>query len=406
MFAAVIDDALRRLGVRMLAPIFVAVLPHAALAQDAARGARLYVQLPTVPSCVSCHGPDPSQGRNNLLLAADNPRHLQRALNTVGAMGYLKSLLLDADVADLAAYLGRVASVQAAGSPVAMWPTTVEFGSLAVGGSSPVHQLELRNLLAVPLPLASPRLDGPGAAAFSFETDCAASLAPGATCAVRLRAQPVATGPSAATLVLQSGSIAPWVTGLSVSAPPAAAGVLSVDLPGPTLAFGELAIGESSTREFRLLSHGSAPATLGVTTLTGPGRAAFQLQGDCSTGLVLAPGSGCTMRVRFAPIEPGTASATLQWRSDATNPGTVALDAPTRAAPTTPPPAPTAPPVEPGGSGGGCASGPAVRRVDPLLPFAVLACGIALGCRWRRRAPTSDVTTPSRERHGSFIRPA
>lgn len=60
----------------------------AASAQDAVRGAQHYLQLPGgVQSCVGCHGPDPSQGRNNLLNAADRPATLQKALNAIGAMG-------------------------------------------------------------------------------------------------------------------------------------------------------------------------------------------------------------------------------------------------------------------------------------------------------------------------------
>jgi cytochrome c553 len=381
---------------RILAVALALTLAHEARAQDAVRGAQLYIQLPTVPSCVSCHGPDPSQNRNNLLRAGNDPLALQKALNNVGAMGYLKSLLDDTDVADLAAYLGRVAAVGSAGSPVAVWPTTLEFGAVAVGSVSPVHRLQLLNQQAEPLPLAPPRLVGPGAAQFTTETDCPASLPPAATCSVRLRAQPLASGRAAATVVLQSGASAPWVTGVSVTGLASAIGVLSTDLSSPSIEFAELAVGESATREFRLLSHGTQPATLGAITLTGPSGASVRLEGECARAVVLAPGTGCTLRLRLVPTAVGPALATLQIRSDAANPETVALTGSVRAAaPTAPgatPPAPTSPTAptapspttvaEPAGDGGGCSAGPPVRRVDPTLPFAML---LAAGLLLRRR---------------------
>jgi len=342
---------------------------------------------------VSCHGPDPSQNRNNLLLAADRPAALQKALNSVGVMGYLKSVLSDSDVADIAAYLGRVVAVATADAPIALWPTTIEFGTLALGAATPVHEVRLQNLRAEALALSPARLAGPDAAHFTLETDCPTSLPPAALCSVRLRAQPTVAGPASATLVLQGTSAAtlttlPWLTGLSVTAQGAAVAVLSADVPNAALAFESLAIGASATREFRLLSHGTAPATLGVITLTGPARAVFRVEGDCANGLVLAPGSACTMRLRFAPIAVGESRASLQWRSDATNPGTVALSGSAHAAVDSPPPvtlppaAPPAPAADPtGGGAGGCSVGPPARRVDPVMPLLLV---FALAALWRR----------------------
>lgn len=360
-----------------------------ALAQDAVRGAQLYLQLPTVASCVSCHGPDPSQNRNNLLIAADTPQSLQKALNTVGAMGYLKSLLSETDVADLSAYLGRVIATAADSAPVALWPTTVEFGELLPAQVSPVHQVTLLNRRQVPLSLSAARLEGPSAAQFLLESDCPATLPAQSSCMLRLRAQPTVTGPASATLVLESPGQSPWVTGVTASMPvaPGSGGVLSFDLPQAAIAFAGTSLGDSAVREFRLVSHGTATVNLGVGTVTGPGRNVFRIEGDCSNFLALAPGTGCTVRLRFTPNAPGAAEATLQWRSDATNPGTVKVSGATLAAPEpVPPAAPAAPSptptAEPVGGGGGCSVAPPVRRVDPVLPFAIVAALYAL---WLRR---------------------
>lgn len=410
-------SAARHLPASVLALLFALATSPQASAQDAARGARLYVQLPTVPSCVSCHGPDPSQGRNNLLIAAGQPQNLQQALNTVGAMGYLKPLLAEADVRDIAAYLGAVQRAAALDSPVALWPVTVEFGGVAVGSVSPVQTVVLRNLQSTALPLAAARIEGPAAGAILLETDCAATLAPAAECRLRLRAQPLAVGSAAGALVLATGTAPPWVVPLSLAARADPLGVLSTDLPQASLNFGTPAIGEAVRRSFRLVNHGSGPATFGVMTLTGPGRTAFSLEGPsgptdavCTTGQTLAPGAACTMRLAFASGLTGDYRAMLQWRGDATQPGDVELTATVAGAPSAPPVAtpstPAAPPAADAPAGGGCAAGPTVRRVDPLMPLLVL--GVMAGLWVRRRAGERQivVTALSRLGHGAFMAPA
>jgi hypothetical protein len=90
------------------------------------------------------------------------------------------------------------------------------------------------------------------------------------------------------------------------------------------------------------------------------------------------------MRLRFVPDSPGPARATLQWRSDATNPTTVALTGsavePVPPVPA-PSPTPTGQPEPTGGDGGGCSAGLAERRVDPTLPFALLLAAWGLLAR-------------------------
>lgn len=372
-----------RLWQRWLRVSFALLLSSAAggtLAQDASRGAQLYVQLPSgAPSCVSCHGPDPTQNRNNLLRAADRPATMLRALSTVGVMGYLRDSLDDAGVADLAAYLARVAVVGAPDAPVALWPSTVEFGSLGLGSVSPVHSVALRNLGTAPLALARPQLLGTG---FLVSDDCPSSLAPGAICSLTLRASTAVAGRAVATL--QLGTSAPWspvMLGVSASVVSAAAGQLSANTA--QLDFGTLEAGARFTRSITLTSHGTAPVTLGAATLTGPGRGAYQLDGGCASGTVLAPGSACVLQVSYLPAVAGSAQATLQWRSDGVNPGTVQLEGRASAKPAVvlPPPSPAPPPGAAAG-GGGCTIGPPDQLAD--ASHAVLLA-LSLAVLWCRR---------------------
>ncbi|HEU4458589.1 MAG TPA: choice-of-anchor D domain-containing protein [Methylibium sp.] len=394
-----------------LAGALAAAACNVALAQDAVRGAQLYLQLPGAASCVSCHGPDPSQGRNNLLRAADQPSALQRALGTVGVMGYLKPLLADADVADLAAYLGAVAAAASPAAPAVLWPVTIEFGGVALGAVSPVHTLSLRNVSGTSLALGAPQLAGVGAAGLLLDTDCAATLPAGAECRVRLRAQPAAAGPAAAAVVVTGITPRPWVVPLSYAGRSEPLGVLAVEPPDAVLDFGRTPVGASTVRSVRIVNRGTAEAALGVTALTGPGRDAFRFaaaQGAatpaCGTGTLLAPGAACTATLSFASGAAGRFDAYLQWRGDATQPGGLLLAGEAEAAAPPAAPSATGAPAEaaPGdGGGAGCAAAPPARgqRLDPTLS---VAAAIALLCLMSRGA----VTRLSRRFHGAFTEPA
>ena len=113
---------------------------------DALRGAALYLQLPGLETaCVGCHRPDPAANRNNLLRAANQPAALLKALNTFSAMGFLRDALDEARIADLSAYLDRVLLTAALDAPLALWPRTIEFGSLGIGEVSAIHRVTLLN---------------------------------------------------------------------------------------------------------------------------------------------------------------------------------------------------------------------------------------------------------------------
>ena len=363
-------------------PLFFALLltsvAGSAVAQDASRGAQLYVQLPSeAPSCVSCHGPDPTQNRNNILRAAGQPSTLLRTLNTVGAMGYLRDSLNDASIADLAAYLARVVVVASPDATVALWPSTVEFGSLTLGAASPVHSVALRNLGNSAVALARPQLAGAG---FLLSDDCPASLAVGAGCTLALRASTAATGPAVAALQLAgSAAWSPLFLGVSANVVSVASGQLSANMA--QFDFGTLEAGARLTRSITLTSHGTLPVTLGVASLTGPGRGQFQLDSGCAPGTQLAPGSQCVLQVMYAPAVAGSAQATLQWRSDGANPGTVTLEGRASAVAVVPQPPPPSPPSTPGAAnGGGCTIGPPDRIGDwthvVLLVLALAVMGL------------------------------
>jgi cytochrome c553 len=71
-----------------------------ASAADAANGNTLYHSY-----CVGCHGDPPRGGPET---AANSPSTIRNALNSVGAMQFLRGELTDAQIADIAAYIGSL----------------------------------------------------------------------------------------------------------------------------------------------------------------------------------------------------------------------------------------------------------------------------------------------------------
>lgn len=370
---------------RCAALLFGVIGLNIAQAQDAVRGAGLYLQLPDgLASCVSCHGPDPAGNRNNLLRAAGQPVVLLKALNAIGVMGYLKGVLSDADIADLAAYLNTVA--QAASDPqLSAWPRTLEFGALGLGTASPTHTVWLRNLSLQPLTGVAPRVAG---ARFQANHDCPAVLAAGAGCSVTLRTWAPAPGGQQVDALVW-GAASPAVIGLSARGISAAVALLSNN--ATVLDFGSAEVGTVVVRSLTLLNAGTADAMLGVSTFTGPTAGAFSTNGGCASGTVLMPGTSCSVDLRWRAGAPASYEAALQWRSDGTNPVAVRLQAVGTAAsapaapPAGPPAVPAPDPVVVEAGGGGCSGSGSDARADSGTALWAACAGVALLARRRRR---------------------
>ena len=363
-------------GMAMMCGLLLASGPAAALAADAVRGARLYLQLPAdVPSCASCHGADPAGNRNNILRAGDQPQVLLKALGAVSAMGYLKPVLSDADLADLAAYLGAVTLARGR-SDQAFWPRTVDFGTLVPGAASPLVPVRWRNLSSHPVSAPVVQLvDG----RFEIAHDCRGLVAPGADCQVSLRA--LAARPGDLVDALRFGVEPVAVVGVAARVRAEPLPVWVADVPSGVVDFGRLAAGERATRTVTLRNAGTAAGAVGAATLTGPGSHAFEWADGCALAGELVPGQACTLSLEFRPGTDGASTALLQWRGDGTQPQTLELRGQGVAAPVEVPPTP---PPAGGTGGGGCAAGPPARTGDITLAALLLSAAAARYGRRRR----------------------
>ena len=411
------------------------LLAGPAAAQDAARGAALYLQLPGgQPSCVECHGPDPQGNRNRLLTAAGGPAVIALAITKVGAMGYLGELLDARDRADLSAYLARVNVLDTA--PLLVWPRVLEFGRVGVGAAVPEQSVRLLNAGAQAVAVL-PALAA--AAGFSLRHDCPPLLAPAAACTAQVALS--TAEPARRTTALQwrgdVDGLPQWI-GLQASVEPAAAGALVADLPGPNPGLTlQAAPGQPVVAEVWMVNAGIAALSLGAAVITGPGAAAFSLAGSaCSTALLLQPGERCRARITATAAAAGRRAAVLQWRTDGANlpplPLEVVADSTVAPAPApsqppaspttpTPPTSPTSPsppatgttspspapgpaPVAPQGQGasGGCAMAWPGGAADPLLPGLLLVAGLALLLRRRGVPRVGPALAPAWACHTTF----
>ncbi len=350
-----------------------------ALAQDANRGAQLYMRLPSdVRSCVSCHGPDPGQNHNNILRAADNPAALTQVLNTVSAMGFLRAQLADSDIADVAAFLGSVVRLNSASAALRLWPVTLEFGAVPVAMGSATQTLQLENRGTAALPLLA--INTPNAA-LGVAHDCPALLGAGAHCTIRTTLTPPISGLQRATLRVQTPG-GEFFAGASGYGSRDALSLLRWRGDPVGLTFDPLAPDATVRQTLVLDNPGVLPVVLGNTSVVGPQANQFRRESGCEPGSVLQAGTSCTLVVAHTANRLPLAQATLQLRGDGGNPASVALQAALPAAAPSVPEA-TALPVE---SGGGCSVGPpGSQQRDISLAAWLLLAAAWLSCRSGRR---------------------
>jgi cytochrome c553 len=315
------------------AVVWVLGASSAACAQDAARGAGLYMRLSDgVASCVSCHGPEPQGSRNNLLRAAGNPQALTKALATVGVMSYLRASLADGDVEDLAAFLQSVQASASAQAALALWPLTADFGVLNPGGAAGPQRFLLINRSASRALLSKVQVQGDD---LRLEHDCGSELSAGASCSLQVTRLAGRTGFGTAAVVINSASQAqPLVAALSASVVSSSAiGALAWVPNAQAIDFGQAPAGQSAVQNLSLINNGLAPVTLGAPpavagswSLTGDNLTPLSVSG-CAAGTVLAPAETCQVRLQYQPATSTRTLALLQLRSNGTNPPALTLRA-------------------------------------------------------------------------------
>ncbi|MFN9010503.1 MAG: choice-of-anchor D domain-containing protein [Pseudomonadota bacterium] len=342
----------------LLAVAVAAAHGLATAAADAQRGAALYAALPggsALGSCASCHG-DPLNNRNSVLRGAVGGEWIARTIVAVGAMGYLRQVLTEADLADISAYLATVAPAADLAQLPAPWPTAVDFGTVLAGTDSPTHEVAIRN----PRPTGEITLGAllvSDPAQFVLAHDCPLALPPQGQCRARVAFRPAGRGPAGATLritdasgnVLRSATLA----GLGVAAHPSR---LRWSATASLADFGAVPLGQTVRRTLDLVNDEPIDVPLERVRAGGPNAARFALGGEC-VALARVPARGrCALEIGFSPTLAERAEGTVEIAAVATHPPTMrllGLGVAPAAAPPAAPPAAASPPPEPGGGAAG-----------------------------------------------------
>ncbi|HQZ61033.1 MAG TPA: choice-of-anchor D domain-containing protein [Dokdonella sp.] len=194
---------------------------------------------------------------------------------------------------------------------LAVSPTSINFGSIAVGSSSAAQTVTLSNTGGSPLQVTA--ITAATAPFASSGGSCGAvpfALAAGASCTLDYMFSPTASGPASQNLTVTSnagnGAIALSGTGVV-----GVIGVLSA-----TIDFGGQLVGTSSQLALTILNTGGGP--LQVTAIT-PAAAPFAEVAGGTCGAVpfaLAAGANCTVLYSFTPTAAGMFSQVITITSD------------------------------------------------------------------------------------------
>lgn len=202
----------------------------------------------------------------------------------------------------------------ASAQPVASATMSVDYGTAAVGTTSPPANVALINSGNEQLTVSKFSINDPE---FSIQTNfCTQGVKPGTICNVYVVFTPASAGSHTGSLTFVTNGGSPMVTLTGIGGPSRIAIKIS---PG-SLGFGAQAIGATSPAEpVTIASVGSEPLTISSVSTNGP---AFAVQSS-NCNQPVSPGATCVIHIVFAPAEVETyTGGALEFTADAPSPGT------------------------------------------------------------------------------------
>ncbi len=191
------------------------------------------------------------------------------------------------------------------GGPVAqLSPTSLAFGAVGTGVTSPARKVTLTNTGTASLSISAIAITGADLGDFAQTHTCGASLAAGASCTISVTFTPTTTGTRTASLsVTDNATGSPQLVALS--------GVgTTAKLTPLSFSFGSVATGVTSPAKVVTLTNiGNASLTITAIGFTGTNASDFAQTHTC--GSSLAAGASCTISVTFTPGATGARSASL-----------------------------------------------------------------------------------------------
>jgi hypothetical protein len=198
---------------------------------------------------------------------------------------------------------------------VSVSPSSLNFGSEAVGTTSAAQQVILNNGLTTALTINSIFGNGADPGDFNQTNDCGSSVAAGASCTINVTFTPKATGSRTATLNI-SDTAPNSPQQVSLSGTGTNGGTLSIT---PTsVNFGNQAGGTTSAPSaITVTNTGNSTVTFSSIQVTGTNAANFAESDNCQPSLT--QGNSCQINVTFSPTTTGSYSASVTLTDNATN---------------------------------------------------------------------------------------
>jgi hypothetical protein len=203
-------------------------------------------------------------------------------------------------------------------SPVALNPTSLNFGNQTVGATSAPMTTTLTNVGIVAVTITSIVITGPNSSAFAQMNNCPTSLAPNGSCTISVTFTPTMLQSYSASLTVNDNALgSPTIAPLSGTG----SGPIFMISP-PNLTFPEQYVGTSGLpQSVTLTNNGNGPLLITAVT-TSP--ADFGSLNAC--GASVAVGASCAIGVFFDPAVAGTRNGILSITDNAAgSPQTVAL---------------------------------------------------------------------------------
>jgi FG-GAP-like repeat/Abnormal spindle-like microcephaly-assoc'd, ASPM-SPD-2-Hydin/Divergent InlB B-repeat domain len=222
-------------------------------------------------------------------------------------------------ITDNAAGSPQKIALSGSGTTAKLSPTSLIFGTVAIGVTSAAKTVALTNLAVTSLPITGISITGTNAGDFSQTHTCTSSLAAGASCIINVIFKPTASGTRTAAL-----SVTDNAAGSPQKVPLSGIGT-TAKLSPTSLNFGTVAIAVSSAAKTVTLTNVAATSlTIMGIAITGTNAGDFSQTHTCLNSL--AAGASCTISIKFKPTASGTRGAALSVTDNAAgSPQTVSL---------------------------------------------------------------------------------
>ena len=205
--------------------------------------------------------------------------------------------------------------VSGGGTPnVSLAPSSVAFGNVLVGSTSPNRTVTLTNTGSATLTITQPiALTGTNPADFNISNNCSNAVLAGGSCSIVVSCTPASAASFSANIsVTDNAAGSPQTVPLTCTGTTAAAGIsfapTSITFPGQT-------VGTSSApTAVTVTNTGGGNLVITAISISGGNASSFSQTNNCGT---VAPLGTCTINVTFTPQVAGSLSSSVSVTDNA-----------------------------------------------------------------------------------------